>query len=62
VPPIKTLSIPEKYNVAATYYIASVKGAAHAEAGKAFVAYALSTEGQAVMEKYGFSRANATKP
>jgi molybdate transport system substrate-binding protein len=62
VPPVKTLAIPEKYNVAATYYIAAVKGAAHPEAGRAFVSYALSSEGQAVMEKYGFTRASATRP
>ncbi|HET6312704.1 MAG TPA: molybdate ABC transporter substrate-binding protein [Chloroflexia bacterium] len=62
VPPVKTLAIPEKYNVAAIYYIAAVKGAAHPEAGRAFIGYALSAEGQAVMEKYGFSRANATRP
>ncbi|HEY0071637.1 MAG TPA: molybdate ABC transporter substrate-binding protein [Chloroflexia bacterium] len=62
VPPVKTLAIPEKYNVIAAYYIAAVKGAAHPEAGSAFVSYTLSAEGQAVLEKYGFTRASATKP
>ncbi|MDQ3928048.1 MAG: molybdate ABC transporter substrate-binding protein [Chloroflexota bacterium] len=62
VPPAKTLAIPEKYNVAATYYIATIKGAAHPEAGRAFLSYALSPEGQAILEKHGFSRVNATRP
>jgi molybdate transport system substrate-binding protein len=62
VPPVKMLAIPEKYNVAATYYIATVKGAAHPEAARAFVSYALSTEGQAILEKYGFSRASTSRP
>lgn len=59
---VKTLAIPEKYNVIATYYIAAVKGAAHPEAGSAFISYTLSGQGQAILEKYGFSRASATKP
>ncbi|MDQ3927586.1 MAG: molybdate ABC transporter substrate-binding protein, partial [Chloroflexota bacterium] len=62
VPPVKMLSIPEKYNVVATYYIGAVKVAANLGAGRAFISYALSSEGQAMLEKYGFSRASSTKP
>lgn len=62
VPPVKTLAIPEKHNVAATYYIATVKGAAHPEAGRAFLDYVLSVEGQAILEKHGFSRASTSRP
>jgi len=57
VPPVKTLEIAEKYNVIAVYYIAAVKGAAHPQAAQAWISYVLSAPGQAVLEKYGFSRA-----
>ncbi|MEA2575123.1 MAG: hypothetical protein QOH93_2421 [Chloroflexia bacterium] len=62
VPPVKMLAIPDKYNVVAAYYIALVKGAKYPEAGRAFISYALSSDGQAILEKHGFSRASATKP
>ncbi len=54
IKPVKTLEIPVQYNVVAVYYIALVKGAAHAAAGKAFISYVLSAAGQAVLVKYGF--------
>ncbi|MDQ3704342.1 MAG: molybdate ABC transporter substrate-binding protein [Chloroflexota bacterium] len=62
VPPVKLLAIPEKYNVVATYYVAAVKEAPSPGAGRAFISYALSSEGQAILEKYGFSRASTTRP
>ncbi len=57
VPPIKTLDIAEKYNVIAIYYIAPVKGAPHPAAAQAWINYMLSTQGQSVLQKYGFSKA-----
>ena len=62
VPSIKGLSIPEQYNVDAIYYIATVKGAAHPEAGQAFVEYLLSPRGQDFMQKYGFRGARPSRP
>jgi molybdate transport system substrate-binding protein len=57
VPPVKTLEIAERYNVIAIYYIAPVKGAAHPEAAQAWITYILSDTGQAVLQKYGLSKA-----
>lgn len=57
VQPIKTLAIPEQYNVIAIYYIAAVKGAAHPQAAQAWVNYTLSPEAQDILAKYGFTRA-----
>lgn len=55
--PVRTLAIPEKYNVTAVYYIGAVKGAAHPQAALAWINYVLSGEGQAILAKYGFSPA-----
>ncbi|MDQ6692844.1 MAG: molybdate ABC transporter substrate-binding protein, partial [Chloroflexota bacterium] len=57
VPPVKTLEIADKYNVVAIYYIAPIKGATHAQAAQTWISYVLSEAGQAVLQKYGFSRA-----
>jgi molybdenum ABC transporter molybdate-binding protein len=56
VPPVKTLEIADRYNVIAIYYIAPVKGAAHPQAAQAWITYILSDAGQAVLQKYGFSK------
>ncbi len=48
------LDIPDQYNVLATYPIAVLKAAPNADLGKAFMEYVLSTEGQAVLQKWGF--------
>lgn len=58
VQPVQILQIPERYNVLAIYYIGAVKGAAHPEAAQAWINYILSDEGQALLEKYGFTRAS----
>jgi molybdenum ABC transporter molybdate-binding protein len=58
VQPVQILQIPEQYNVVAIYYIGAVKGAAHPEAAQAWINYMLSDEGQSLLEKYGFTRAN----
>lgn len=57
VKPVRLLEIPERYNVVAEYYIATVKGAAHPQEARAWIDYLLSGEGQAVLVKYGFRQA-----
>ena len=57
VPPVKTIDIPEKYNVMAIYFVAPVKGAAHPAAARTWIEYLLSDAGQAALQKYGFTRA-----
>ena len=47
--------IPEAQNVVAVYPIAVSKHAASPAAAKAFVAYVLSAEGRAVLERFGFA-------
>ena len=59
IKPVQMLAIPEPYNVAAVYYIAPVRGAAHADAARAFIRYVLSDAGQAVLTRYGFIRAGS---
>lgn len=39
-----------------TYPIAPIDDAKHADAARSFVAYVLSDEGQAILEKNGFVR------
>lgn len=48
------LEIPDKYNVLATYPIAVLQAAPHADLGGRFVDYVLSPEGQAILAKWGF--------
>ncbi len=55
--PIGTIEIPDKYNVAARYYIAPVKGASHPEAADKFIRYVLSEAGQKILSRYGFGPA-----
>jgi molybdate transport system substrate-binding protein len=54
VGPVKTLAIPDQYNVIAVYYIGVVKSAPHAAAAQEWISYMLSDAGQAVLAKYGF--------
>ena len=51
---LKVLEIPNQFNVIAEYPIATVKNSQHASDAQAFVDYVLSTDGQAVLAKYGF--------
>lgn len=51
---VKTIDIPDQFNVIARYPIAPVKGAANSAGAEAFVSYVLSPAGQAVLAKYGF--------
>lgn len=62
VQPVKTLEIPERYNIVAAYYIGVVKGADHPGAAAAWMNYVLSDAGQSVLQKYGFSQARSAGP
>lgn len=51
---VKTVPIPEKYNVIARYPIATLTESGHAEGAAGFIAFILSDAGQAILQKYGF--------
>ncbi len=51
---VKSIAIPDQFNVLATYPIALVKDAPNRSAGQAFVTYVRSPAGQAVLKQYGF--------
>ncbi|CAG0936340.1 Molybdate-binding protein ModA [Thermoflexales bacterium] len=48
------LDIPDKYNILATYPIATLKFAPQTDLAAKFVDYVLSAEGQAILQKWGF--------
>ena len=52
---LKTIKIPADLNVNAEYPIAPLARSENASLAKAFLAYVLSAEGQAVLQKWGFS-------
>lgn len=51
---VTRIDIPDKYNVLATYPIAVLKSAPQADLDAKFVAYVLSADGQASLQKWGF--------
>lgn len=51
---VKELTIPDNYNVIAEYPIATVNSSKDATDAQAFVQYVLSSDGQAVLQKYKF--------
>ena len=51
------IAIPDGQNVIADYPIATVKGAQDAGAAGAFIAYVLSSQGQAILAQDGFEKA-----
>ncbi|HXZ04141.1 MAG TPA: molybdate ABC transporter substrate-binding protein [Ktedonobacteraceae bacterium] len=51
---VKSIDIPDQYNVLADYPIATVKDSAHASTAQSFVEYVLSPDGQAILTKYHF--------
>src|SRR5258706_13097415 len=53
-PDLKTIEIPAELNVIAKYPIAPLTKSANAELAKAFTEYVLSSEVQAVLQKWGF--------
>ena len=51
---VTKIDIPDKYNVLATYPIAVLKSAPQADLAAKFMAYVLSADGQAILQKWGF--------
>lgn len=56
---VSSVAIPDVLNTIAIYPIAALKASHNASMAQQFVAYVLSTEGQAVLTKYGFVAASA---
>lgn len=56
-PDLATLSIPPEYNVDADYPIAVLADAPHPDLAAGFVAWVLSPDGQAILQKWGFGPA-----
>jgi len=54
---ITTIAIPDSVNVVASYPIAVLSGAPHADLAKAWIALVLSKEGQAILAAAGFKPA-----
>lgn len=54
-PELETIQIPDEMNVIAKYPIAPLVESANIELARAFVAYVLSDEGQAILRKWGFA-------
>jgi molybdate transport system substrate-binding protein len=55
LPDLKTIEIPTELNVIAKYPIAPLAASKNVALAQAFVDYVLSTEGQVVLQKWGFS-------
>lgn len=51
---VKTIDIPDPYNVIAQYPIATVKSSPHASDAQSFMDFILSPAGQAFLKKYNF--------
>lgn len=56
-PDLKTIEIPTELNVIAKYPIAPLAASENAEVAQAFINYVLSVEGQAVLQRWGFTPA-----
>ncbi len=52
---LSTITIPDKYNVVATYPIATLKASANSALAQKFVDYVMGADGQAVLKKFGFA-------
>ena len=50
---VRTVAIPDQFNVVADYPLAEVKGAPNPRGARAFVGYVLSPAGQATLAKWG---------
>jgi molybdate transport system substrate-binding protein len=53
-PGLKTIDIPDEYNVTAVYPVAPLKKAAHPQQAAEFIQFVLSTDGQTILQKWGF--------
>jgi molybdate transport system substrate-binding protein len=54
-PELQRIEIPAEVNVIAEYPVAPVAGSANSELATDFIAYVLSADGQATLEKWGFT-------
>ena len=54
---VKTIDIPQQYNVVAHYPLAALKESGHLDVAKAFVQYVMSDAGQTILKRYGFGSA-----
>jgi molybdate transport system substrate-binding protein len=54
---LKTIAIPDNFNVIAKYPIAVVAKSPNADLAASFVAYVISPDGQAILQKWGFAPA-----
>lgn len=54
-PELPVIEIPVEWNVLAVYPIASLKDSPHPELAGEFVAFVLSSQGQSILQKWGFS-------
>ncbi|KAA3643045.1 MAG: molybdate ABC transporter substrate-binding protein [Chloroflexi bacterium] len=54
-PELIVLPIPEEYNITAEYAIAPLTAAPHPDLAEAFLEYVLSSKGQAILERWGFT-------
>jgi molybdate transport system substrate-binding protein len=52
---LRTIDIPDEFNVVATYPIAPLNAASQSALGRDFVQGALSASGQSILKKWGFS-------
>jgi molybdate transport system substrate-binding protein len=57
-PELQTIAIPAELNVIARYPIAALQNASEPELAADFIVYALSAEGQAVLQTWGFTPVN----
>jgi len=51
---LKTIDIPDSWNIIATYPIAAVRSTRHREAAERFLQYVLSKQGEAILQHFGF--------
>ena len=56
-PDVTSIPIPDHFNVVAAYPIALTSHASNTEAARAFIDFVLSSDGQAILAKYGFGAA-----
>jgi molybdate transport system substrate-binding protein len=54
-PGLKSIQIPENYNVIARYPVAALKASAQPGLAQEFITFILSSRGQAILEKWGFT-------
>lgn len=54
-PELKTIEIPTDFNVVAKYPIAALIGSPQQDLAAEFIAYVLSSDGQSIMQKWGFT-------